>query len=422
MKNIWILNHYATSMFYEQGGRHYSFAKYLVRDGYKPVIFCASTIHNKQQQIDLNGALYVEKGSEIGAPFVFVKARKYVGNGKARVLNMLDFYRNVKTTCKQFARENNLKPDVIYASSVHPLTLVAGIKLAKHFGIKCVCEVRDLWPESIVAHGILGKGNLLIWLLYRLEKWIYAQADAMIFTMEGGREYIVEKGWDTAHGGPIDLNKIYYINNGVDLEVFAYNRENYKMEDPDLAEPDTFKVIYTGSIRQANGLEMLLRVAKLLQDQPNIRFLVYGDGDERKPLEGDSRKDDIRNLVFKGKVEKQYIPYILSQSDLNILHYRQAVCVEKYGGSQNKLFEYLASGKPTLSNIKLKYDVIEEYKCGITEETGTIEGYAQEVLNFSKLLKNEYNQLCENAKTAATDFDFRKLTNKLLIVMKDLYD
>ena len=78
-----------------------------------------------------------------------IKARKYQGNGKQRVLNMVDFYRNVKKAAVEFAKKN-AKPDIIYASSVHPLALVAGIQLAKKFGVKCICEVRDLWPESIV--------------------------------------------------------------------------------------------------------------------------------------------------------------------------------------------------------------------------------------------------------------------------------
>ena len=78
--------------------------------------------------------------------FVFVRGRTYEGNGKQRVLNMVDFFRNVKRAARAYAKTWG-KPDVIYASSVHPLTLVAGLQMAKHFGVPCVCEVRDLWPE-----------------------------------------------------------------------------------------------------------------------------------------------------------------------------------------------------------------------------------------------------------------------------------
>ena len=194
-KKVWIWNHYATSTYFDQGGRHYNFAKFLAEAGYEPVIFCATTIHNSSRQVDTGGTLWTEKTDSV-SPYVFVKARPYAGNGKQRVLNMVDFYRGVKKAALEYAKVHG-KPDIIYASSVHPLTLVAGIQIARHFGVKCICEVRDLWPEGIVAQSArLTKNNPLIRMLYRGERWIYEKADAMIFTMEGGYDYIREQGWD----------------------------------------------------------------------------------------------------------------------------------------------------------------------------------------------------------------------------------
>ena len=148
-KKVWIWNHYATNTYFDQGGRHYNFAKFLAEAGYEPVIFCAATIHNSSRQVDTGGALWTEKPDSV-CPYVFVKTRPYAGNGKQRVLNMVDFYRGVKKVALEYANVHG-KPDIIYASSVHPLTLVAGIQMARHFGVKCICEVRDLWPEGIVA-------------------------------------------------------------------------------------------------------------------------------------------------------------------------------------------------------------------------------------------------------------------------------
>ena len=184
--NIWILNHYASDMYFDHGGRHYNFAKNLRRAGYAPVIFGANSKHGKAERFFETDALWEEHiAEEIGTPFVFVRARTYTGNGKQRVLNMIDFYRNVKKAAKEYAAQHG-RPDVIFASSVHPLTLVAGIQLAKQFGVKCVCEMRDLWPESIVVYSDrFTKDNPLIKLLYRGEKWIYKKADALVFTMEG---------------------------------------------------------------------------------------------------------------------------------------------------------------------------------------------------------------------------------------------
>ena len=182
-KKIWIMNHYATSMFRDKAGRHYWFAKKLEERGYAAVVFCASTYLNNNESVDLNGKQYsVQHDGK--TPFVFVKTPAYSGNGVGRVKNMAGFYFGLFKAADAYARQDG-RPDVILASSVHPLTMAAGIKIAKKIGIPCICEVRDLWPEAIFAFGKAKEDSLLGKALIRGEHWIYRNADALIFTKEG---------------------------------------------------------------------------------------------------------------------------------------------------------------------------------------------------------------------------------------------
>lgn len=418
-KKIWILNHYATTMYKNQAGRHYWFAKNLIEKGYEPTVFCATTFHNSDQIINIgNDKKLLDSIDNI--PFVFVKTTPYSGNGAKRIKNMISFYRNLLSVSKEYAKIYG-KPEVILASSVHPLTLVAGIKIAKKFGISCICEIRDLWPESIVEYGNLKKNTIIAKILYKGEKWIYKKADKLIFTMEGGKDYIVDMGWDKEHGGPIDKNKVYHINNGVDLEEFDYNKTNNIIDDPDLNNTNIFKVIYTGSIRKANNIELIIDAAKYINDNYEypIKFLIWGDGDDRYMLEDKCKRQCIDNVVFKGEVDKKYIPYIVSNSDLNILNYSQHN-IWKYGGSQNKNFEYLAAEKPILSTVTMGYDIITKYNAGISLENQHAENIAKAIINISNMEKGEYDLLCRNARSAAQEYDFRTLTDKLTSCIEDI--
>src|SRR5690625_497835 len=177
-KNIWLLNHYATNQFLNKSGRHFWFAKYLKKHQYNPTVFCANTIHNSNDVIHIPSHKHRIKNVD-SLPFVFVKTNRYEGNDIHRVRNMINFYKNMRSVGKKHAKYYG-KPDVIIASSVHPLTLVAGIQLAKTFNIPCICEVRDLWPESMVAYDIIPKDHLFTRMLYHGEKWIYQRADAII--------------------------------------------------------------------------------------------------------------------------------------------------------------------------------------------------------------------------------------------------
>lgn len=410
-KKVWIWNHYATSTYFDQGGRHYNFAKFLAEAGYEPVIFCATTIHNSSRQVDTGGTLWTEKTDSV-SPYVFVKARPYAGNGKQRVLNMVDFYRGVKKAALEYAKVHG-KPDIIYASSVHPLTLVAGIQIARHFGVKCICEVRDLWPEGIVAQSArLTKNNPLIRMLYRGERWIYEKADAMIFTMEGGYDYIREQGWDRT----IPQETVFHINNGVDLTVFDENRVNFPFEDVDLQQKDVFCVVYAGSIRRVNNLGLVVETAKQLTDT-KIRFLIWGDGDERQMLEQRVRDEGIPNVVFKGRVEKKYIPSIVSQADLNLVHWEHFDLL-RFGASYNKLFEYLAAGKPIFCTVQPGYSIVKGNNCGSDTRGLTPKDFASGIRRIYEMTEQERTAMGENARKAAQQYDFRILTNKLIEIIE----
>ncbi len=259
-KKIWIMNHYATNMYFNKGGRHYWFAENLIKKGYEPTIFCSNIRHNTFDIIDVGSRLYFTELEE-SIPFVFIKTPEYKGNGKARIINMMTFYKNLFPVTKEYSMKYG-KPDIILASSVHPLTLVAGIKIAKKFNVPCICEVRDLWPESIFAFDKAKEKSIIGKILITGEHWIYKNADALIFTKEGDTDYIKEKKWDTMQGGNINLDKAHYINNGVDIEAFNNSIYNNMIDDIDL-ETDKFNVIYVGAIRPVNNVGNIFETAKL---------------------------------------------------------------------------------------------------------------------------------------------------------------
>lgn len=409
---IWLINHYAVPTKYYPLARPASFAKYLMRMGHTVTIFAASTVHNSDLNMINDNELFKEDIVE-GIHYVYVRDRSYSGNGAGRIINMLLFPMRLSRVSKHFE-----KPDVILSVSATPMACMKGLKLAKKYKCKGIAEIADLWPESFVAYGMIKASNPLLRFMYAYEKNIYKRADAIIFTMEGGKDYIIEKGWDTAHRGPVDVNKIYHINNGIDLDVYDYNRKYNTIDDPDLNDPNIFKVVYTGSIRKANGIDQLVDVAEALQriGENNVKFLIYGDGGEKTVLEEKIGLIGLKNIKFKGKIGKDQIPYVLSKADLCLLHWTPTP-ITKYGMSMNKSFEYLASGRPILSNSVAGYDLIEKYHCGVSKNIDSVSEYAEYILTISKMSDDKRKEFCKNARAAAQDYDFKKLTERLIEVI-----
>lgn len=411
-KNVWILNHYATNMFKQKGGRHYWFAKNLKLNGYEPTIFCANTYHNSSDKSVETQCKYSINQDE-NTKIVYVKTRECKTNGIDRVFNMLNFAFNLLFVTKKYENKTKNTPDIIIASSVHPLTCVAGIFIAKRYKIPCIVEIRDLWPESIVEFSEkLTKKNILIKILYQGEKWIYKKADAIIFTRPLDYEYIKEKKWEKQ----IPQKKCFYINNGVDLKEFDYNKEKYKIKDEDLDNNEIFKVVYTGSIRHVNNVEMLIDSAKKIKNS-KIKILIWGDGDNIQKIEKRIIDEKIENVELKYYIEKKYIPYVLSKSDLNIIHYKYS-SIFRFGTSQNKNFEYLASGKPILNTMKIGYDIVLEKECGYTVLNQSADNIAKAIDYMYNLKKEKYIKMCENSREVSKEYDFEILTKKLIEVIE----
>jgi glycosyltransferase involved in cell wall biosynthesis len=417
VKNIWLWNHYSTEMYKNCGGRHYWFAENLMKQGYKATVFAANTYHNKAEIITTGDKKYTLKTVN-GIPFIFVKTTPALGNGLARVKNMALFYKNLFPAAKSYA-ETHGKPDVILASSAHPLTMVAGIQIARKLKIPCICEVRDLWPEAIFTFNKVKETSLLGRILTAGEHWIYKKADALIFTKEGDTDHIKEKGWDAAQGGTIDLEKCHYINNGLDLDAFLKSIKVNTVDDPDLTK-DRFNVIYTGAIRPVNNVGNILDAAALLKEHKDIQFLIYGEGNQQKTLGQRVIDEGLTNVKMKGCINKQYIPYILSKSSVNILNYSQLQYNWSRGNSSNKLFEYMASGKPVISTVKMGYCLLDKYQCGLSLEESTPEELARVIMKVHDMPKEQYEKMSAHARQAAPNFDFRILTEKLIAVIEDV--
>ena len=374
--------------------------------GHDVTIFSASTVHNSDTDLITDGSKWREETVD-GVHHVYIKCCGYHGNGLKRVLNMYEFAWRLPGVCRKFP-----KPDAVVATSMPPMSCDAGIRLAHKYGCKGIAEIADLWPESLIAYEIAGKHNPAVLYLRRLEKRIYTKADAVIFTMEGAYDYIIEQGWEK----DVPREKIFFINNGVDLEAFDYNKEHYKIDDPDLENPDIFKVVYAGSIRKVNNLGLLLDTAKQVKD-PKIKFLIWGDGDEREALENRVRNENISNVVFKGRVEKKYIPYITSFADLNIAHNTPSPLF-RFGISFNKLFDYLAAGKPILSDFPCPYNPAIQYGAGVSVDEPSACNIAGQIEKITELTPEKYAEFCANAKKAALEYDFKNLTQKLINVIE----
>lgn len=389
--------------------RHHNLAKYMDKAKYNVYIISSSAVHNSDFNFITTKQKYQINNID-GVNYVHIKANQYNGNGFKRILSILQFYWNAKTSRRKLEKEIG-KPDVIYASSPVPTAAILGLDIAKKSKAKSLVEVRDLWPDSIVSFNIAKKNNILVKILYYIEKIMYIKADKLVFTMAGGKEYLQTKKYKNK----IDLSKVYNINNGVDIEQYEYNAKHYSLEnDSELNDGTTFKILYTGSIRKAYNVKQILELAKKIQDNKfnNVRVFLFGNGNEKAEMLQYCEDNNIENVIFRDFVDNKYIPYIMSKCDICLLH-GQNVDIFKYGTSQNKMFAYLYSGKPIISSFYNPYELIEKNGCGITLRNNTLDEYYEAFLKIYNSYDENKEKYKENDKKLLEQFDYKNLAKEL---------
>ena len=405
MKKIWLINQYAMPPEYELRFQTLKRAQYLSKLGHDVTIISGSFLHNTNKNLIKTNEQFI-KADYDGIKFIHIKTNSYRSNGLKRLLNLIIFPLRLFYLHKKFER-----PNIICHLATVPFGNLI-FYIAKSLKAKFIVDVVDLWPESFSAMGLLSKKNPFMKISYMCERWLYSKADKVVFSMEGGKDYIVEKGWDTGSGGEINLEKIHYINNGVDLKEFDCWKSKYTFKDKYLENKSNFNIVYIGSIRLANNLKNLIEAAEILKNHQNIKFFIYGDGNDRDFLEEYSIKMNLKNIFFKERwISSKYIPFILSNSSLNILNYLPNP-IFRFGASQSKSFQYMASGKPILSNLKMGYCPINGNNIGIAREFKDPSDYAEAILYFVNLNKDEYDRMCKNSRELARNYDYKHLTDK----------
>lgn len=412
-KHIWLVNYYSLPPEHEIHLRTNKFGEYLQKEGYEVTIVSSNKIHHKDINLNLDKK-FIKTIFYNGLKFVHLRVFDYKKSKFRRFISILGFHFSL-----HFFRKKISKPDYILHSSVPPFGFLT-ILTAKFLRAKYISDIQDLWPEGFVTYEIMKRNSIFIRFSYLIEKYIYRFSDAVIFSMEGGVDYLREKKWLLSEKGIIDDKKIFHINNGVDLNQFNYFKDEYIFKNLKLDNKSTFKVLYIGSIRFANNIGFLVDAASYLKEYKEIEFHIYGDGEEREQLEKLCFEKKNDNVYFGDRwINPNFVPNILTKSNLNVLNYKPNKIWE-YGGSQTKLFQYMASGKPILSNIDMGHCIISKKNLGTSKTFQSSKEYADEILSIYKLDKEKYEQICRNVLKESSNYDYSMLTKKLIKILKKL--
>jgi glycosyltransferase involved in cell wall biosynthesis len=328
--------------------RHYQLARALTAQGHRVVVISGSRSHLFTHPPDVSRPFTLEVID--GVTYCWVAVPRYSGAiSLGRVLNMAAFALRLE----RLPTHRLPRPDAILVSSPSLFPIVVAARWARRFGARLVFEVRDIWPLTLQELGGLSRRHPLVMLMQRLEDYAYRVADNVVSVLPAADRHMVSRGMEPA--------KFNYLPNGIDLAT-ARTNGSAPSAIRDAIRPGTFTVGFVGTLGKANVLETLIDAARLLgPDEASV--IVVGHGPEREQLM--ARAADLPNLTFVGPIPKGEVGIAVKLFDACYVGYRRS-SLYRFGVSPNKLYEYMAVGRPVLFAADAANQPVQEADCGCT--------------------------------------------------------
>ncbi len=344
-----LLIHQAFAALDEPGGtRHYELARHLIARGHRVTII-ASPVSYITGRPRGGRVPFIEKESPQPG-LTILRTYVYAAHHKSFVHRLLAFFSFMVSSF--IAGLGVRQVDLVWGTSPPIFQGVTAWALARLKRARFLFEVRDLWPYFAVAVGVLTN-PVLIRLSEWLEGFLYRHADRVMVNSPGFVAHIRARG----------VQRVDLIPNGADLTMFdptadgADFRQRYGLGSD-------FLIVYAGAHGLSNDLDVVLDAAQLLRAHAGLRFVLIGDGKEKPRLQRRAEALALPNLVFIDSLPKNEMRAALAAADAGLAILKPIAAYKTT--YPNKVFDYMAAGRPVLLAIDgVIREVVEAAQGGI---------------------------------------------------------
>jgi colanic acid biosynthesis glycosyl transferase WcaI len=249
------------------------------------------------------------------------------------------------------------RSDVVIATSPQLLVGLSGAWIAHWKRMPFVLEVRDLWPESLIAVGVSNENSFLHRSLSALAGFLYRDARHIVVVTPAFREFLIQR-WK------VPASKISVVENGVETELFSPESGGAEVKRQFGLE-GKFVVGYIGTMGVAHGLDTLIdAAASLLATRPNIAFLLVGEGADRERIQSIAHRRGLTNLLFVDQQARERVPAFIAASDACVVLLKKTELFKTV--IPTKMLEFMACARPVILGVEGQARaILEEARAGI---------------------------------------------------------
>lgn len=293
--------------------------------------------------------------------------------------------------------------DAIFVFEPSPVTVgLPAILMGRIKRAPVVLWVLDLWPETLSAIGVVRSPCMLAW-VGRLVSFIYNRCTLVLGQSRGFGTSIAKYCQDA---GKID----YFPSWSEDV----FGESNAPPATEVASMPGIFSVLFAGNVGEAQDLPAVLDAAEQLRDQPNVRWLIVGDGRKSAWLQTEVKRRSLeRQVLLLGRHPVERMPSFYAHADALLVSLKKDPVFSLT--IPGKVQSYLMSGIPVLGMLDGEgADIIRAANAGIACGAGDGAGLAAAVQLMAAMPPEERAAMGARGRAfAENEFDRNTLMDRL---------
>lgn len=277
--------------------------------------------------------------------------------------------------------------DVIFATSTPPTQGYMSGCIGKRLNRPVVYAVQDVFPDSLVTTGLATKGSFF-WKIGRiLENATYKKCQKLIVISNSIAKNLQNKG--------VPEEKLTIIPNWVDAQaVCPVPRDQNRLIEEQKLDPTQFIVVYAGNFGAAQGAHVILEAAKLLQQEKDIRFVIFAGGPEANQARKTVEDEKLDNVRINPLLPQDRVPEVYSLGDVALITCKKGV---GNSGMPSKTWNIMACNTPIIASFDTNSElstIIETADAGICVEPGDARILANAIREKYELARKEGQLQC----------------------------
>lgn len=269
--------------------------------------------------------------------------------------------------------------DLIFSVSTPPTQgLIAG-KLAKKLKIPHLYLLQDIFPDSLINAKMTKEGSLL-WLIGRkMENYTYKNADKIVVINNTMRKNIIAK--------KVEKNKIEVISNWINIKnVYEVPKEKNSLFKKYNLSIKNFNIVYAGNFGVAQGAEIIFKIAEMLGEYSDIKFIIFGGGIYFEKIK--EKNQNKENILINELLPLEYVSEVYSLGNIALITCKKGTSL---ASMPSKTWSIMACNTPIIASFDKNSElenILNDSGAGYCVEAGNVNELYKAILSEYKKFKN----------------------------------